>query len=182
MRLVFETETELLVGRIVETEAYLGQCDRAAHSFGGRRTARNNVMYGPPGFAYVFFIYGMHFHVNLVTDAKEIASAVLIRAVEPECGESSMRERRRFPKQRRHICNGPGKVCEAFGIRRDHNGIDLCHPPLYLSDGERPRRVQRCPRVGVDYAGAWARRLLRFVDAESQFLSVPPRKPQRRAS
>lgn len=171
--LVFKTPVEQLVGRIVEAEAYLGVRDRAAHSFGSRRTARNEVMWGPAGYAYVFFIYGMHFHLNLVTDQAEIPTAVLIRAVEPVSGLEAMLQRRRFPKRPELVSNGPGKLCQAFGIDRSHNGFDLCAPPLYLTQGPAPRRILRCPRIGVDYAGAWAKRLLRFVDAESRYLSVP---------
>ena len=172
--LVFETATELLVGRIVEAEAYLGPEDRAAHCYGGRRTQRNEVMYGPPGHAYVFFIYGMHYHLNLVTDTVGSPSAVLIRAVEPQLGEASMHARRGEPKRKALVTNGPGKLCAAFGIRREHNGVDLCRPPLYLAAGVAPRRVVACRRIGVDYAGAWAKRRLRFVDPDSPYLSVRP--------
>jgi DNA-3-methyladenine glycosylase len=178
--LVFEDAGQVVAGRIVEAEAYLGPEDRAAHSFGGRRTDRNEVMYGPPGHAYVFFIYGMHFHMNLVTDAPGFPSAVLIRAVEPLLGEEVMRSRRGNPKKRVLLTNGPGKLCQAFGIHRDHGGYDLCQPPLYLADGPAPQKIRRVPRIGVDYAGGWAKRLLRFVDAESSFLSVPPPKPTRK--
>jgi DNA-3-methyladenine glycosylase len=171
--LVFRTPAERLVGRIVETEAYLGIRDRAAHSYGARRTARNEVMWGPAGRAYVFFIYGMHFHLNLVTDDSEIPTAVLLRAVEPVSGLDTMLRRRRYPKKPELVSNGPGKLCEAFGIDRSHNGWDLCVPPLYLAHGSAPRRILRCPRIGVDYAGSWAARRLRFVDAESRYLSVP---------
>lgn len=171
--LVLHTRAELLVGRIVEAEAYLGIRDRAAHSFGARRTPRNEVMWGPAGCAYVFFIYGMHFHFNLVTDQPEIPSAVLIRAVEPVSGLEGMQRRRRYPKKAEQVSNGPGKLCEAFGIDRTQNGWDLCAPPLYLAQGPAPRRILRCPRIGVDYAGSWAKRLLRFVDPESRYLSVP---------
>jgi DNA-3-methyladenine glycosylase len=172
--LVFERDDGIVAGRIVEAEAYIGPEDRAAHCYGSRRTARNEVMYGPPGFAYVFFIYGMHFHFNIVADAEQFPAAVLIRAVEPLVGESAMSLRRHQPKDRRLLTNGPGKLCQAFGIAREHNGLNLCRPPLYLSQGVPPRRIRRCPRIGVDYAGHWAKRLLRFVDAESAFLSVRP--------
>ena len=175
--LVFEREAVTLAGRIVEAEAYLGIRDRAAHSFGGRRTARNDVMWGPPGFAYVFFVYGMHFHLNLVTDAEGVPCAVLLRAVEPILGEEDMRVRRGHVSKAAKptlLTNGPGKLCQAFGISRAQNGFDLCTNPLYLSEGFAPNRIKRCSRIGVDYAGAWAGRLLRFGDADSEYLSVRP--------
>lgn len=175
--LVFEREGVTLAGRIVEAEAYLGIRDRAAHSFGGRRTARNEVMWGTPGFAYVFFIYGMHFHLNLVTDAEGLPCAVLLRAVEPILGEDVMRFLRGDSAKSVKptlLTNGPGKLCQAFGIARAQNGLDLCTKPLYLSAGPAPKRIKRCSRIGVDYAGSWAKRLLRFVDADSKYLSVGP--------
>ncbi len=170
--LVFEDEGQVLAGRIVETEAYLGIRDRAAHSYGGRRSPRNEVMYGEAGHAYVFFVYGMHFHMNVVTDGPGCPTAVLIRALEPLSGQEVMRRRRRLVDTSR-LCNGPGKLCQAFGITRAQNGWDLCHGPLYLSQGPSPRRIARTTRVGVAYAGSWARRLLRFVDADSDSLSRP---------
>lgn len=174
-RLVFESAAGTLCGRIVEAEAYLGVSDRAAHSFGGRRSARNEVMYGPAGFAYVFLIYGLHHHLNLVTEGPGRPTAVLVRAVEPVSGEAIMQERRKVAPRTR-LTNGPGNLCQAFGIGLVDNGVDLCRPPLYLSDGPPPRRVQRTPRIGVDYAGAWARRLLRFVDPDSAFVSPSGRR------
>jgi DNA-3-methyladenine glycosylase len=172
--LVFEREGQTLAGRIVESEAYLGIGDRAAHSFGGRRTARNEVMYGIPGRLYVFFIYGMHFHLNLVTDAEELPCAVLLRAVEPLLGIDTMQVLRGNPGKPQLLTNGPGKLCQAFAIGRVRNGIDLCVPPLYLSDGPPPKRIQRSARIGVDYAGSWAKRLLRFLDADSAYVSAAP--------
>lgn len=180
--LVHATPDGPLVGRIVEAEAYRGPQDRAAHSFGGRRTARTEVMFGPPGFAYVFLVYGLHFHVNLVTTAVDAPHAVLIRAVEPIAGAEWMAARRGLPALRRELCNGPGKLCQAFGIDRGHNGADLTEPPLFLSDGPACR-VVRGTRVGVDYAGTWAARPWRFCDAESRYIStraglaLPRRKP-----
>jgi DNA-3-methyladenine glycosylase len=175
--LVFEDQGLTLAGRIVETEAYLGPRDRAAHSYGGRRTPRTEVMYGEAGHAYVYFVYGMHFHLNLVADAPGFPAAVLIRAVEPLQGEEVMQSRRKTAS-RRLLTNGPGKLCQAFAITRAQNGWDLCQSPLYLAQGPSPARVVRGPRIGVGYAGTWARRLLRFMDADSDFLSrpVPARK------
>ena len=168
--LVFESAAGLLAGRIVEVEAYVGVRDRAAHSFAGRRSKRNEVMYGRAGFAYVFLIYGIHHHLNLVTGGPGEPTAVLLRAVEPLAGEDLM-QRRRNVTVRTLLTSGPGKLCQAFAIGLDYNGADLCAGPLYLTDGAPPRRIQRTPRIGVAYAGAWARRLLRFVDPDSAFLS-----------
>jgi DNA-3-methyladenine glycosylase len=173
--LVHETPEGRLSGRIVEAEAYRGPEDRAAHSFGGRRTARTEVMYGPPGQAYVFFVYGMHWHLNLVTTAVGAPHAVLIRAVEPLEGEELMAQRRGLSVGRKELTNGPGKLCQAFGIDRRHYAADLTQGSLYLADGPRPR-VARSPRIGVDYAGEWANRLFRYYDPKSRFVS-----PTRRA-
>jgi DNA-3-methyladenine glycosylase len=170
--LVHELNGVRLVGRIVEAEAYVGVLDRACHGYGGRRTTSNESMYGPPGHAYVFLIYGLHLHLNLVCSSPGDPSAVLLRAVEPVSGETLMQERRRNPKSRRLLTNGPGKLCEAFGIERRHDGLDLCGGELYLAPGEQPARVLRCPRIGIDYAGAWAAKPYRFLDPTSAFVSV----------
>jgi DNA-3-methyladenine glycosylase len=171
------------VGRIVEAEAYRGPEDRAAHSFGGRRTARTEVMFGPPGHAYVFLVYGLHYHVNLVTTAVDMPHAVLIRAVEPIAGAEAMAALRGMPAGQRELSNGPGKLCQAFGIDRSFNGMDLTRPPLFLSDGPRCK-VARATRVGVDYAGAWKERPWRFYDPLSRYVSTrkgtaPARGPRR---
>lgn len=169
--LVHDTTEGLVVGRIVEAEAYRGPEDRAAHSFGGRRTARTEVMFGPPGFAYVFLVYGLHFHVNLVTTAKDMPHAVLLRAVEPVVGVEIMSARRGMSASRRELTNGPGKLCQAFAIDRSANGADLTRPPLFLSDGPRCP-VARATRIGIDYAGAWAARPWRFYDPQSRYVST----------
>jgi DNA-3-methyladenine glycosylase len=149
------------VGRIVETEAYLGPHDRAAHSSRGL-TGRTRVMFGPPGHAYVYLIYGMHHCFNVVTEGEGRASAVLVRALEPVAG---IRDR----------TSGPGLVCRALGLDRRHNGWDLTTHRLFLTEGPAvpDRQVLRRPRVGVDYAGAWARRLLRFYIRDNAWVSRP---------
>jgi DNA-3-methyladenine glycosylase len=177
--LIHDTRDGRVVGRIVEAEAYRGPEDRAAHSFGGRRTARTEVMFGPPGHAYVFFVYGMHWSFNLVTTAEGAPHAVLIRAVEPVEGLELMASRRGLAPARRELTNGPGKLCQAFGIDRAAYGADLTSPPLFLSDGPRCA-VARCPRVGVDYAGVWAARPWRFYDPTSPYVSGPLKKLTRR--
>ena len=175
--LVHDTAHGRVAGRIVEAEAYRGPEDRAAHSFGGRRTARTEAMFGPPGLAYVFFVYGMHWHVNLVTTKAELPHAVLIRAVEPLEGLELMAARRGLLPGDRNLCNGPGKVCQAFDIDKRSYGVDLTRSALFLSDGERGK-IARSPRIGVDYAGGWAERPWRFFELGNAYVS---RAPKRRA-
>jgi DNA-3-methyladenine glycosylase len=147
------------VGRIVETEAYLGEHDRAAHSSKGR-TERTRVMFGPPGHAYVYLIYGMHWCMNVVTEREGHASAVLLRALEPVSGIA-------LPT------HGPGLLCKAMGIDRARNAQDLLSRELFIAEEPRdpaPAIVKR-PRIGVDYAGHWARRLLRFYVRGNPYVS-----------
>lgn len=156
-----------ILGRIVETEAYVGEHDLACHSRAGR-TARTEVMYGEPGHAYVYLIYGIHQMLNCVCGPGSDANAVLIRAVEPLPDSAPWLH----PTAR-----GPGNVCKAFGIEREQNRADLCDPEgnlLVLPRLGRPRIVSG-PRIGVDYAGKWAAEPLRFCDLKSAHLSRPPR-------
>ena len=146
------------VGRIVETEAYLGPHDRAAHSCRGI-TPRTAVMFGPPGHAYVYLVYGMHHCLNVVTEPEGHGAAVLIRALEPVSGLKAR-------------TSGPGLLCRALGVDRRLSGADLLGDRLYLTDpgGEAIQVVKR-PRIGVDYAGSWARRLLRFYIRGNEYVS-----------
>jgi DNA-3-methyladenine glycosylase len=157
-------------GRIVETEAYRGPEDRAAHSWRGR-TPRTAIMYGPPGYAYVFMIYGMYFCANVVTEPEERPCAVLLRAVEPIAGVEAK-------------TNGPGLLCRALEIDRGLNGVDLCGDELFIERpgdaAARPVRVGKSARIGVDYAGRWAKKPWRFFDRDSTFVSGTSRG--RRAS
>ncbi len=148
--MVRRVEGSLRIGRIVETEAYLGPHDRASHSSKGC-TPRNRSMFGPPGHAYVYRIYGLHHCLNVVTEPEGHGSAVLIRALEPVHG---------LPGNTR----GPGLLCRALAVDRSLDGVDLLSDDLFVAEpGEAVRfAVDRGPRIGVDYAGAWARRLLRF--------------------
>jgi DNA-3-methyladenine glycosylase len=168
--LVHRLGGELLVGRIVETEAYRGPEDRAAHSFAGRRTARTEVMFGPPGFAYVFFVYGMHYQFNIVTTRVDAPHAVLVRAVEPVLGVEHMARRRNLPGDSRDLTNGPGKLCQAFGIGKAEYGVDLCTSNLFLAAGPRATSTSS-PRIGVDYAEDWAQKPWRFFDPKSRYVS-----------
>lgn len=147
--LVREWAGERLAGRIVEVEAYLGADDAASHAFRGP-TARNRVMFGPAGFAYVYFIYGMHFCLNAVTGQEGKASAVLIRALEPISGLETMRKRRRQSKTA-VLCDGPGKLCQALAIDRALNNHDLTlGRELWLESGPPPfEAIVAGPRIGV---------------------------------
>lgn len=172
--LVHHTPDGLLVGRIVEAEAYRGPEDRAAHSYGGRRTLRTEAMWGPPGFAYVFFVYGMHWHLNLVTTREGAPHAVLLRAVEPLIGAELMAARRGIAATHVNLCNGPGKLCQAFGVDRRYYGADLTQGSLYLSAPSPPStrpKLGSSARIGVDYAEAWAEKPWRFFELGSRYVS-----------
>jgi DNA-3-methyladenine glycosylase len=162
----------------VEAEAYRGPEDRASHAYGGRRTTRTEAMYGAPGLAYVFFVYGMHWHFNLVTTAKDVPHAVLIRALEPVSGQELMAKRRGVPESSPLIANGPGKLCQAFAIDRRHYGADLTKRPLFLAEGEAGSIVCS-PRIGVGYAGAWARKPWRFYERDNRWVSPVRATPVR---
>jgi DNA-3-methyladenine glycosylase len=151
----------ITVGKIVETEAYIGPDDKASHASRGP-TPRAAIMFGPPGFAYIYLIYGMYHCLNVVTEAHDYPGAVLIRAVEPLTGIALMQERRQLSETRR-LTNGPGKVCQAFAIDRHLNGLDLAGDVLYIEDGgERPPDIVTTTRVGVDFAGPWKDKPWRF--------------------
>ena len=149
------------VGRIVEVEAYLGPHDLAAHSARGL-TPRTRVMFGPPGYAYVYLIYGMHWCMNVVTQAEGQASAVLLRALEPV-------------KNLEGRTQGPALLCKAMGIDKRLNGHDLTSDEFHIEHDPEPSpvRIVKRPRIGVDYAGHWARRLLRFYVRGNPFVSRP---------
>lgn len=149
------------IGRIVEVEAYLGPHDLAAHSARGL-TERTKVMFGPPGHAYVYFIYGMYHCMNVVTEREGHASAVLLRAIEPVSEVAG------------RTC-GPGLLCRAMGIDKSLNAHDLLSEDFFITEPPRAERITvvKRPRVGVDYAGRWARRHLRFYIKGNPFVSRP---------
>src|ERR1700728_4703441 len=161
MHLALRRPAGVAIGRIVETEAYQGPDDLAAHSAGGRRTARTEVMYGPAGHAYVYLIYGIWNCLNVVAAQPGIPHAVLLRAIEPVSAIAA-------PSW------GPGLLCRAFDIDRSHNGLDLRGRELWIEAPKTPRavRVSAGPRIGVDYAGEWAKRPWRFFDPDSPFVST----------
>lgn len=172
---------QLLAGRIVETEAYAGEGDRACHAHAGR-TVRNAVMYGPPGHAYVYFIYGVHDMMNVVCNVTGTPEAVLVRALEPLHERAAMRTLRGVQRDR-DVASGPGKLCRALAITRALNGHDLCAPPLWIAAGTPApgERIRRGPRIGVDYAGPDAKRPWRFYLAPNPHVSRAPGIGIRRA-
>lgn len=158
----------LTAGRIVETEAYLGPHDPACHAVAGL-TKRTKWLFGPPGNAYVYFIYGVHWCLNAVTREEGFGSAVLIRALEPVEGVAIMRERRRVARDR-DLTNGPGKLCQAMGITGEHNGLSLSKSVLTFHTGAPlpDDAVAVTPRIGITKAADWP---LRWIVRESVFVS-----------
>jgi DNA-3-methyladenine glycosylase len=152
-------------GMITETEAYGGPRDAASHAFGNRRTARTEIMFAPGGAAYVYLCYGMHRLFNIVTGPLDSPQAVLVRAVRIMEGRELVRRRRRGVAEK-DWASGPGRVCAALGIEMGHNRHDLLGETIWIEDrGVVPprREVRRTPRIGVNYAGAWALKPWRFV-------------------
>lgn len=166
--LVHEVGGTRLAGRIVETEAYVGEHDLACHAARGR-TRRTEVLYGPPGHAYVYFIYGMHYCFNVVTEPEGVASAVLVRGLEPVTG---------IPEGLR--TDGPGKLCRAMQINLNQNRMDLLGPTLFIQDAPHvpARNIERGPRIGVEYSGEWAEKPYRFWIRGNPFVSKAPKTPR----
>lgn len=159
---------ELLAGRITETEAYVGRCDKACHAYNYRRTERTSILFGPPGYAYIYLIYGMYHCLNFVTEPEGEPAAVLLRGIEQAAGIDTIR-RLRFADapmtayRKKHFLDGPGKVCQGLALTRAENGLDLTGDTLFLCDTPEdaglppppalPReRLCKGPRIGVDYA------------------------------
>jgi len=154
-------------GRIVEVEAYIGPQDPACHAYGHRRTARTEPLYGPPGTAYVYFTYGMHWCLNAVTEPPDYPAAVLIRALEPITGLGTMRRRR----GKEPLCSGPARLCEALGVTGALNGVSLQRGVLRILEGTRPRNrdIVTGPRIGISQATNWP---LRFYLKGSPWVSA----------
>lgn len=161
--LVHRADGVTRVGRIVEVEAYLGPGDLAAHTARGR-TPRTRAMFGPPGHAYVYLVYGLHHCMNVVTEPEGTGTAVLLRALEPICN---------VPRN----ASGPGRLCKAMGIDLAHYGHDLVSDTLFIATAPAidAHAIVATPRVGVDYAGEWARKPLRFYIGNNPFVSGVPR-------
>jgi DNA-3-methyladenine glycosylase len=162
-----------LAGRIVETEAYVGPHDLACHASKGH-TPRTAVMFGPPGFAYVYMIYGFYFCLNVVTEPEGCPAAVLIRAVEPLEGVDLMKKLRSHPVRHTNIASGPGKLCMAMSIDKQLNGADLLGTTIWIEDRNIDRgAILTSPRVGVDYAGEYKDKPWRFfVDGSTHVSRV----------
>ena len=159
-------------GIIVETEAYRGPKDRASHAYGGRRTKRTETMYGMGGTAYVYFVYGMYYQFNVVTNLPDIPHAILIRALAPAEGLEWMR-RRRQGRPDSNLTNGPGKLCMALGIDRRLDCADLLEDRVWIEEAQRTtaRQVASGPRIGIDYAEEWIDKPWRFWLRGNPFVS-----------
>jgi len=173
------TADGVAAGRIVETEAYLGEHDLACHAAAGR-TRRTAPLYGPPGIAYVYLIYGMYWCFNAVTRAEHEPSAVLVRAIEPVRGIELMRRRRPTARRDIDLTNGPGKLCLALGIDARHNTKPLDRPPVVIRAGEAiaDRDVSVTPRIGITQSADWP---LRWIVTDNPYVSKTPSHFPRRA-
>jgi DNA-3-methyladenine glycosylase len=159
-------------GMIVEVEAYRGPEDRASHAYGGRRTKRTETMYGEGGVAYVYFVYGMYYQFNVVSNVTDTPHAILVRALEPVEGIELMRERRRGHPDH-NLTNGPGKLCIALNIDRALDGADLLGDRVWLEEHQTLslRRIARGPRIGIDYAEEWIDKPWRFWIRDNSYVS-----------
>ncbi|MEI6429156.1 MAG: DNA-3-methyladenine glycosylase [Pseudanabaena sp. ELA607] len=174
---------QITAGKIVETEAYIGAIDYAAHSYPNKRTKRTAIQFGLGGYAYIFLIYGMYPQFCVVTEDYNICNVVLIRALEPIIGMEVMQERRKINSkkgtsqgviQTKQIANGPGKLCIALGITTAMYGSDLCGAPIWLSAATEPvadALIMATPRIGIDYAGEFALKPWRFYLDGNDYVS-----------
>jgi len=177
--LVHRVEGKITSGKIVEVEVYKGFKDKAAHTYNGRKTKRVEIMYGKPGFSYVFFIYGMHYCMNAVTREEGIGEAVLIRALEPIDGMEIMSQRRygtsfELLKKRQiiNLTNGPSKLCKALDIDKGCNGLDLCEDKLFIEQSNKQDfDIGISKRIGIDYAEEAKDFLWRFFIKDNEFVS-----------
>ena len=171
--LVHDTKDGITKGRIVETEAYGGITDKASHAYGGRRTRRTEIQYGPGGFLYMFLIHGRYSCMDIVTGEAEKPGTVLLRALEPLEGISLMKTRRKT-NQIKNLCSGPGKLCSAMGIDQTLYGADLCGDEIYIEDDGMKMKagnIAATRRIHIDRAGEARDFLWRFILEDSEFLS-----------
>jgi DNA-3-methyladenine glycosylase len=177
--LVTKWEGIITSGRIVEVEAYNGVIDKASHASGGRRTNRNEIMYGDAGFAYVYLCYGIHHLFNVVTNTKNIPHAILIRGLEPIKGIDTMLKRTNKKQLDNSLTRGPGNVSKALGISfRHHSGHPLLSKDLFIAEDNfayNKNEIQASPRIGVDYAGEDAKLPYRFYIKGNPFVSGKPK-------
>jgi len=165
-------------GSIVECEAYAGVIDKASHAFGGRRTNRNEIMYGEGGFAYVYLCYGIHHLFNVVTNSKDTPHAILIRALDPIEGIGEMLLRTNKKKFDHTLTRGPGNVSKALGILTKHSGLSLLDDRIFIGDdgaANSKKEIAVSPRIGVDYAGEDALLPYRFYVKGNPYVSGKPR-------
>jgi len=173
--LVHETPEGTTMGKIVETEAYIGPEDKASHAYNNLRTERTEIQFGPKGHAYVYQIYGMYFCLN-VTSGRLLGKpeAILVRALEPLMGVEIIMKRRGISKRHAvNLTNGPSKLCMAMHISKEQNGADFCVSPLHIETGVKAdeRHITQTTRINVDYADEWKNRPWRFFIKNNDFVS-----------
>lgn len=170
--LVHANKEGTVIGKIVEVEAYIGPGDAAAHTYKGLRSNRTEVAFGPGGHAYVYLIYGMYHCFNIVTNIEGKPEVVLVRSLEPVDGIELMKKRRNTENVKK-LCSGPGKLCTAMGIAREHNKADLCGNNLYLLDSPPipEEDIEATPRINIDYAGEAIGYPWRFIIKGNKFVS-----------
>ena len=169
--LVHDSKEGITSGIIVETEAYIGPEDRAAHTFSNRRTQRTEIVFHDGGYAYVYLVYGLHCCLNVTANISGKPECVLLRALQPLDGIDIMQSRRKASRVEA-LCSGPGKLCSAMGITRELYGTDFCGDELYILDDEYTYiQIGVSPRIGIDYAGEWRDKPLRFYVEGNEYVS-----------
>lgn len=179
--LVHRSPEGVTAGIIVEVESYIGSCDKGAHSYLNKRTARTEIQFGQGGYAYIYTIYGLHACFNIVTNHADSPEVVLVRALEPVTGIDLMRQRRHTDKPGA-LCNGPGKLCQAMAITKALYGCDLCGTELYIEPFQRvePDRIMVSPRINIDYAEECTEYLWRYFIAGNPYVSTVPKRYRER--
>lgn len=169
--LVHETKDGITKGIIVETEAYMGEIDAAAHSYKNKNSKRTEIQFKEGGYAYIYMIYGMYYCMNVVANQENICESVLVRALEPIDGIEIMKQRRR-DKNLFNLCSGPGKLCQAMNITKEQYGIDLCKDQLYIEEFEGKNfDIEATKRLNIEYAKDASEYLWRFIIKENKFVS-----------